>query len=179
MVALALALSRPEQVGGLVLASGYYYPTARADVALVSPPATPVLGDILCYSLAPLIGEVLAPRYIKKIFWPLPVPVRFKERFPVGLMLRPSQISAASKDGTHMIPDAHRMAERFNLLSCPVAILAGSGDQIVEQDKHATLLHKEVAGSTLDVFKGTGHMLHYADPIRVVQAIELVSGARS
>ena len=36
MVALALALDHPEHVSGLVLASGYYYPTARADVVLFS-----------------------------------------------------------------------------------------------------------------------------------------------
>jgi pimeloyl-ACP methyl ester carboxylesterase len=70
MVALALALNYPDQVSGLVLASGYYYPTVRADVALVAPPATPVLGDLLCYTVAPLIGEALAPRMITKMFSP-------------------------------------------------------------------------------------------------------------
>ena len=55
-MALALALNHPDQVGGLVLASGYYYPTPRADVLLVSPSAAPILGDLLCYTLAPLIG---------------------------------------------------------------------------------------------------------------------------
>jgi len=51
MVALALALNHPDQVSGLVLASGYYYPTARADVVMVSPPATPVVGDLLATRL--------------------------------------------------------------------------------------------------------------------------------
>jgi pimeloyl-ACP methyl ester carboxylesterase len=37
MVALALAAYHPDCVAGLVLASGYYYPTARADVALFFP----------------------------------------------------------------------------------------------------------------------------------------------
>src|SRR4051794_39159712 len=51
MVAVALALNHPDQVSGLVLASGYYYPTARADVVLVSPTAMPALGDLLCYTV--------------------------------------------------------------------------------------------------------------------------------
>jgi pimeloyl-ACP methyl ester carboxylesterase len=50
MVAAALALDHPEAVRGLVLLSGYFYPTARADVALASPPAIPVLGDVLRYT---------------------------------------------------------------------------------------------------------------------------------
>jgi pimeloyl-ACP methyl ester carboxylesterase len=47
MVALALALNHPDHVAGLVLASGYYFPKARADIALFSPPAIPLLGDLL------------------------------------------------------------------------------------------------------------------------------------
>src|SRR5690606_10659327 len=125
MVALALALHHPNQVSGLVLLSGYDYPTPRADVALVTSPATPVISDLLCYTIAPLVAEAIAPRFIRKMFSPEPVPGRFFDQFPVGLMLRPSQIRAATKDATHMIPDASRMAHLYPGLSCPVAILAG------------------------------------------------------
>ncbi len=176
MVALALALNHPDQVSGLVLVSGYYFPTARADVVLVSPPATPILGDLLCYTLAPLMGEAMAPRMIKKMFSPQPVPARFEKEFPVGLMLRPSQISAASKDATHMIPDAYAMSDRYAALSCPVAILAGDADKVVDQTDQAKRLHHLVPGSVLDVFAGIGHMTHHADPARVVRAIDFVSG---
>src|SRR3954471_7153434 len=46
-VALALALAEPAAVRGLVLVSGYYEPTLRADALLVAPAAVPVLGDVL------------------------------------------------------------------------------------------------------------------------------------
>src|SRR5689334_11225594 len=39
LVALTLALEYPRLVAGLVLVSGYYYPTPRNDVALFSPAA--------------------------------------------------------------------------------------------------------------------------------------------
>ena len=45
LVAVALALEAPSLVRGLVLGSGYYYPTLRADTFLLSPPAIPVIGD--------------------------------------------------------------------------------------------------------------------------------------
>ena len=177
MVALALALDHPDQVSGLVLASGYYYPTARADVALVSPPAVPILGDLLCHTVVPLVGEALAPRFIKKMFSPHHVPRRFLEEFPIELMFRPTQMSAASKDATHMIPDASRMSERYVALSCQLAILAGDADKVVDQRGQGRRLHQLVPGSYLDVFERTGHMTHYADPARVVRAIQRVSGA--
>src|SRR6202044_630757 len=44
-VAVALALKYPNLVRGLVLASGYYYPTARGDVVALSAPALPLVGD--------------------------------------------------------------------------------------------------------------------------------------
>ena len=40
-VAVALALTYPNLVQGLVLASGYYYPTLRPDVVALSAPAVP------------------------------------------------------------------------------------------------------------------------------------------
>jgi pimeloyl-ACP methyl ester carboxylesterase len=39
LVALALGLRHPDAVGSLVLASGYYFPTARLDVPLLAGPA--------------------------------------------------------------------------------------------------------------------------------------------
>src|SRR5271170_492180 len=42
-VALSLALDHPNSVGGLVLASGYYFPTARADGIMAAPATVPIL----------------------------------------------------------------------------------------------------------------------------------------
>jgi pimeloyl-ACP methyl ester carboxylesterase len=179
MVALALALNHPDQVGGLVLASGYYYPTARADVAIVSPTAAPLLGDLLCYTIAPLTGELVAPRMIRKMFSPQAVPARFERLFPVGLMLRPSQISAATKDATHMVPDAYAMSPNYPGLACRVAILAGDADKVVDLKSQAERLHHAVPGSMLDVFSGVGHMIHYADPARVMRAVDWVAAGNS
>jgi pimeloyl-ACP methyl ester carboxylesterase len=67
-VALALAMKYPENVVGLVLASGYYYPSMRADVLLLSGPAIPVLGDILSYTVSPIISRLLWPLLLRKIF---------------------------------------------------------------------------------------------------------------
>ncbi|MBV9702928.1 MAG: alpha/beta fold hydrolase [Methylobacteriaceae bacterium] len=94
-VALALALDHPELVRGLVLASGYYFPTARAVPFTLS--SIPVLGDALHYTILPLIGRATAPGLIRKMFAPRPVTRRFAEEFPVGLTLRPSQTGRAPR----------------------------------------------------------------------------------
>jgi pimeloyl-ACP methyl ester carboxylesterase len=50
-VAVELGRKRPDLVHGLVLASGYYYPTARVDVPALAAPAVPVVGDV-CATLS-------------------------------------------------------------------------------------------------------------------------------
>ena len=75
-----------------------------------------------------------------------------------------------------MISDASGMANRYGGLSCPVAILAGDADAVVDLKAQAHRLHAAVSGSMLDVFAGVGHMIHHVDPGRVVRAIDFVSG---
>ena len=56
-VAIALAIKHPSLVEALVLASGYYFPTARADVLALSGPAIPGLGDIISSTIAPIVSR--------------------------------------------------------------------------------------------------------------------------
>lgn len=90
-VALAMALKHPRTVRGLVLASGYYYPTARVDMALLSGPAVPLLGNVARYTIAPIASRPLWPLLLRKIFGPAPVPAKFRD-FPEEMAVRPSQI---------------------------------------------------------------------------------------
>lgn len=97
LVALALAMDYPNDVAGLVLMSGYYFPTARADVPIFAPPAIPVIGDIMRYTVSPLIARMMAPHIIAKMFAPRAVPPRFSAEFPLELTLRPWQLRAAPR----------------------------------------------------------------------------------
>ncbi len=174
MVALAMALERPEKVAGLVLVSGYYYATARPDVVPFSVPAIPLLGGLMAHTLAPLTGRLIAPGALKASFAPAPVPDKF-DAFPMAMTLRPSQIEATATDTAMMIQSAGRLSERYGELTQPIVLLAGDGDLITFPDKHAERFATEVSGSELRIVSGQGHMLHYAAPEKVVAAIESVS----
>ena len=108
-VAVALALKYPNLVRGLVLASGYYYPTARPDLIAMGAPSLPLIGDILSYTLSPLISRAIWPLMMAKIFGPRSVPKKF-EAFPKEMALRPSQIRASAAefdpDDSERIQDA-------------------------------------------------------------------------
>ena len=171
LVALALALEHPQHVSALVLASGYYYPTPRMDVALFSPPAIPIVGSVISHTVAPFIGEAMAPRLLDKMFAPQGVSPRFAKDFPVALCLRPSQIEAFSQDTTHMTSAAAQLSSRYGSLFAPAVIMAGDADEIVSF-RQAQRLHGDLPGSHLDIFRGGSHMVHHLDPLRFVRGID-------
>lgn len=178
LVALALALDQPRHVSGLVLVSGYYYPTPRKDAVLFSVPAIPLVGDLLRHTVAPLIGEAMAPALIERMFSPQGVSPRFADEFPVALTVRPSQIRAFSEDSAHMISAAERLSGRYGSLFPPTAILAGDADEIVSY-RQAQRLHGEVGGSRLEILRGGSHMVHHIAPERIVHAIDAVAAESS
>ena len=178
LVALVLALDHARHVSGLVLVSGYYYPTARTDAALFSVPAIPLVGDLLRHTVAPLIGEAMAPGLIERMFSPQGVSPRFAHEFPVALAVRPSQIRAFSEDSSHMIAAVERLSGRYGSLFPPTAILAGDADEIVSY-RQAQRLHGDVAGSRLEILRGGSHMVHHIAPERIVRAIDAVAAESS
>jgi pimeloyl-ACP methyl ester carboxylesterase len=174
-VALSLALNHPNSVGGLVLASGYYFPTARADGIMAAPATVPILGDLMRHTISPLIAGVMAPGMFRKMFAPQPVPSRFSAEFPVGLTLRPSQTRASSEETVMMVPAAAALEGRYRELRLPVCIMAGGADRIVDTDSQAVRLHSVIGLSEMRVLPGLGHMMHYFATDQVVRAIDGVA----
>ncbi len=172
-VAVALALGHPQAVGGLVLASGYYYPSARVDMALLSGPAVPLLGDVARYTIAPIASRLVWPLLMRKIFGPAPVPAKF-ERFPKEMAVRPSQIRAEAAESALLIPTAAAACSRYGTLKMPVVIVAGTGDRLINPSKQSGRLHRAIPHSTYRPVRGSGHMVHQTNPTAVMSAIDEV-----
>ena len=171
LVAVALALEAPSLVRGLVLGSGYYYPTLRADTFLLSPPAIPVIGDAMRYTISPLVARVMLPGMIKRMFQPAAVPERFDHLFPKALMLRPLQLRAAAEDAALMTPSVMELEQHYRELTIPLTIITGADDQIVDVGRQSARLHRELPGSEFINLPGLGHMIHHLDPDAVANAI--------
>lgn len=175
LVALAMALETGAAVRGLVLMSGYYFPTKRLDSALVAVTATPVLGDVLRYTIVPPLELAMQPVNYKAMFSPDAVTERFAEDFPHGLTARPSQIRATARDGAMMVAAARRLQEYYYALTdLPIAIMAGDRDRIVDVEQ-AKRLAATITGSHLMLLKGHGHMFHHVAPGDVAHAVDWVT----
>jgi pimeloyl-ACP methyl ester carboxylesterase len=172
LVALALAARNRIPLAGLVLIAGYYYPVRRIDVALVEPLAIPFIGAPLRALFRLLAGRRAAYWLVARAFAPCGIPARFARGFPIARSLRPSSLRASAEETVMMRPAAAALRKNYAKLAVPVTILAGAEDRLVETERHAARLRRDVPHSTLHMFAGLGHMLHHFVPEHVATAIE-------
>lgn len=170
LVALAMALDYPKYIRAITLVSGYYYPGARPDVPLLSAPAIPGVGQLLRNTVAPLIARMMWRALAKRMFQPEPVPAQVEE-LPKWMALRPGQLGASASETAMMIPSAERLSKRYRELTMPVAIIAGTGDKIVDIEHNAKRLHQEIQHSDLIIEEGVGHMAHFSVPAKIMEAV--------
>jgi pimeloyl-ACP methyl ester carboxylesterase len=173
-VAVALALKHPQSVSGLVLASGYYYPSARVDFAIMSGPAVPLIGAIVRYTLAPIASRLMWPLLLRKIFGPAPVPTKF-DRFPKGMAVRPTQIRAAAAESGFLVPTTRTTSGEYPKLKMPMVVLAGAEDRLIDIEEQSGRLHHDISHSIFRPIAGSGHMVHQTNPEAVMAAIDEVA----
>ncbi len=171
IVAVALAVRHQEYIGALVLLSGYYFWTMRADVPIAAFGSLPIIGDLLRYTISPLLGRLQMPFMKRMMFAPGPVPNEFQTGFSTAMALRPSQIRASCMDGGQMITSTLALDREYGNLTLPVTIIAGSGDKVVFKEMSERLA-RAIPNSTLQIVDGAGHMVHYFAPGQVARAIE-------
>lgn len=175
LVAAELGLTCPELVRSLVLIGGYYYPSVRPDAVIAFPPAIPVIGDPIRYTVSPLLGAAMKQGMEKQIFSPAPVSTGWKKRFPFEMTLRPSQIRASAAEAALMVPASASLAERLGASSLPITLIAGEGDKVVSTAGQSDRLADAVLRSELIVVEGAGHMVHHTASKRVADAIAAAS----
>jgi pimeloyl-ACP methyl ester carboxylesterase len=170
-VAMALALEHPEAVSALVLASGYYYPSVRADSVAAAGLTIPGLGDLIRYAVSPWVARALWPLMLRKIFGPASTPPKFNA-FPKEMTFRPSQLRASAADAALMVADAAARQRRYRELAAPVVIIAGDADRLVDIDEQSGRLHADLPRSALRRISGVGHMVHQSATDAVMSAID-------
>jgi pimeloyl-ACP methyl ester carboxylesterase len=159
LVALAMAARNIRLVRGLILISGYYFPTWRVDVMIASTAAIPIVGDILRYTVSPISSWLALPVFAKKVFAPTSVP---------DIVMR-----AVAEDSAFMVPAAAALSLAYKRIRCPTAIVAGEEDQIVKNEQ-AERLQRALPHAAITSVPGSGHMLHYFVPKEIARTAEMV-----
>jgi pimeloyl-ACP methyl ester carboxylesterase len=174
LVALSMAAQFPDEIGGLVLISGAYFPEVNVSQALLAPTAIPFLGDALRYTISPVVWRFAAPGMITRMFSPRTVPALFRDGFPLDLALRPEQIHATSADAAFLIPAILRLRRFYRQITAPVILMAGEDDEITDAERHSRRLSYVLINNRLHIQPGCGHMVHFAIPDIVAAAVSSV-----
>jgi pimeloyl-ACP methyl ester carboxylesterase len=175
-LAVALAIRHPSLVEALVLASGYYFPTARTDAAASLAPAIPGLGDVISYTISPIFGRLMWPVMLRKLFGPRAVPEKFAD-FPKAMAVRPAQMRASAAEAALMVPAAFIAAKTYNELRMPTIIIGGEDDRLIDIEKQSVRLHEEIKQSKLHRIAGVGHMVHQSATPDLMAAIDEAAAA--
>ncbi|MFN4091114.1 MAG: alpha/beta fold hydrolase, partial [Alphaproteobacteria bacterium] len=129
------------------------------------------VGDIVRYSISPILSRIIWPLIMRKLFGPQAVPEKFAG-FPKALAVRPSQIRASAAESALMIPNAFRGQGSYADLKMPVAIIAGADDRLVDPEAQSARLHRDIPHSSFDRVAETGHMVHQTATAAVMAAID-------
>lgn len=176
MVAVECALSHPGAVLGLVLVSGYFFPTERLAAPLAGGPAVPLLGPVLRHTVLPPLLRLGWRQLTRKIFAPAPVAPGY-DTLMRGVATRPSQLAAAAAEAALLPREAARLARRYCELRVPVGIVAGRNDRLISTAEQSLRLHRQLPGSMIEIVPGAGHMVHHCAPEAVLAMVGRVAAA--
>ena len=167
LVALAMALESADNVAGLVLMSGYYYPTPRSQAIRVPAAAFP------------FVRRLMAPDTMRRVFAPCAVPERFKKTYPMPRAMRLSQMMVVDAEAAMLVDASKALCRLYQQLTVPVCLVAGCDDRIVDTDRQSLRLHRELGTSTFHRVPGCGHMVHHSAPEQVLAAIAAIGRERA
>jgi pimeloyl-ACP methyl ester carboxylesterase len=186
-LATAYALDYPQTVAGLVLLAPLTHPWPVSMAwydnvisAVLDQGARfatgPVVGSLFVHTLALPLGEALIGLSVQSAFAPQAPPPDYLERTDAELMLRPSEFTANAEDVAQLKGFVAAQVARYGTIEAPTVIIAGDLDELAPPEIHAKTMAAALPHSKLVVLPGIGHMVQFAAPERVIEAInELVA----
>ncbi len=169
-VAMAMALSAPERLGGVLAISPIVFPELRLEHLLFGARAIPFAGEAIGYGPGRWMDAALLPILWPAMFAPQIMPPRFAAHYPFALASRPGPMLALGEEAVLALPDLAANAPRYRACKVPVEVFAGSRDWVTPPWGQATGLARAVPGAKLTVLPGLGHMVHHFAAHDVVEA---------
>jgi pimeloyl-ACP methyl ester carboxylesterase len=182
VLATAYALDHPQSVTGLVLLAPVTHPSpltiawynnlARGLLLESARYATaPLIGPLFVRTLAFPFGRALIGLSVQSAFAPQAPPPDYLVRTATELTLRPSEFVAFAEELAQLKAFVTAQAPRYGTIGVPTVILTGDADEVVPPEIHARAIATAVPRAKLVVLPGVGHMVQFAAPERVVEAI--------
>jgi pimeloyl-ACP methyl ester carboxylesterase len=180
--ALAYALEYPNHVAGIVLLApatqqwpeSVAWPTnvfAALTAYTARPAASPIVGQAFARTLVLPFGKLLLRYGVESAFAPQKPPANYIAQTGAELLLRPSEFVANSEDIARLYEFLQHQASQYAKIEAPTIIITGDADAILSPEVHAKVIAAVVPHARLRILPGVGHMVQFAAPDVVVDAV--------
>jgi pimeloyl-ACP methyl ester carboxylesterase len=170
-VALALALTSPQFVRGLVLLAPVSHPWPGGVHWYYSMEARPWIGWALRRFIVMPAGLLVLRAGVGEVFAPNAAPSAYIEATGLKLALRPKHFRATAEDVADLKPFVSEQASRYPGIAAPTEIVTGDCDGVVYAPIHSAGCARDIPNSVLTVLPGIGHSPHHSATESVVAAI--------
>ncbi len=163
-VALAYALSYPEDVGGLVILSPISHPD-RVGMSLGQRLVLlPFIGGALAWLAVPVLGRWAQMHRLALAFAPQSVPADYYDSVAADLGLVPKTYVAGAMERSTLANYLVEQSQYYGQIAVPVVVIAGEDDHTIVTEDHAGRLAREISGDRHVVLNEVGHMPHHVSP---------------
>lgn len=171
-VSLAWAVTRPENISGLVLIAPAAVPW-ETPLDSFNRVSSTSLGNAL---ILPLITAFIPDWYVEtaleNVFSPQKAPEGYARHFGPSLTLRRASMHANAKQRANLLGEITRLEPRYPEISVPTEIIHGTADTTVGLEWHSHRLVDRIPGAELIELDGIGHMPQVVAAPEVAAAIE-------
>lgn len=174
-VALAWAVTRAQNISGLVMLAGAAKPWDTGLSTYYRVLSHPVLGPLVIPFLTAFVENSRVEQTVGEIFEPQTAPDGYLHHIGAGLTLRRDSLRANALQRANLLAEVEAIHTRYGEIDLPVEILHGTADTTVGLHIHSEPLSRQIDGSVLTPLPGIGHMPQHAAPAEVIAAIHRVA----
>ena len=173
LVALAIAERHPKLVADLVLVAPLAFPEPRLmEHSMLAPRSIPFFGPQFArFAEFVQLDRPMVDLLHHVMFAPAAVPVDWKDTYPYPMILNAQTIVAEAEDAASMLPMSPVGTLDMRNIMIPAQVLTGTSDRVVEDERQAKALARQLPLGSLIEVEGAGHMLHHSHPDQVVRSI--------
>jgi pimeloyl-ACP methyl ester carboxylesterase len=174
LIALALAERHSSLVAELVLVAPLAFPEPRLiEHGLLAPRSTPLLGPIFSrFAEFTQLDRPMVELLHQVMFSPAPVPAAWKASYPYRLILNAEAMVAEAEDSASMLPMSLTGTINMRGIEVRTQVVTGTSDRVVEDERQAKMLARQLPHGSLIELEGAGHMLHHSHPDAINAALQ-------
>lgn len=174
LIALALAERHPALVAELVLIAPLAFPEPRLlEHSMMAPRSAPLFGPLFSqFAEFTQFDRPMVDLLHQVMFSPASAPAAWTETYPYKLILNAEAMVAEGEDSASMLPMSAAGTIDMRRIEVRTQVLTGTRDRVVEDERQAKVLARQLPNGSLTEVEGAGHMLHHSHKELLVAALQ-------